>query len=124
MVAFNFVKAEAAKVESGEKCATIRPSRRAKPGDTLQLYTGLRTRKTRLLKIARCMEVRKITIYKDHIEGIEEFDEMEFLEMMGNEDDSLGELIGYFEKYNTLPYDCYLYIWADVKQHTLSTLES
>ena len=49
MVAFNFKKAQVEEVESGKKCATIRPTKRAKPGDTLQLYTGLRTKKARLL---------------------------------------------------------------------------
>jgi len=112
MVAFNFKFVHADKVEDGAKCATIRPSRRAKPGDTLQLYTGLRTRKTRLLKVARCIDVREIIVHKDHIEGIEDFDEAEFLEMMGDED-SMEELIGYFKKYYVLPYRCFLYIWAD-----------
>jgi hypothetical protein len=113
MVAFNFMKTYAEKVESGEKCATIRPTKRAKPGDTLQLYMGMRTRKVKLLKVARCTDVREITIYNDFIEGIEEFDDAEFLEMMGSEDEIMEEFIGYFKKYYTLPYSCYLYIWAD-----------
>ncbi|MBL0319186.1 MAG: hypothetical protein IPP74_07845 [Alphaproteobacteria bacterium] len=119
MVAFNFIKAQIKKVESGEKCATIRPTRRAKPGDTLQLYTGLRTRKARMLKVARCTDVRKITVFKDRIEGIEEYDDAEFLEMMGCEEDSMEEFISYFEKHCTLPYTCYLYIWAELVTHTL-----
>ncbi len=114
MVAFNFKKDQAGKVESGDKCATIRPSKRAKPGDTLQLYTGMRTRKVKLLKVAKCTEVREVTIHDDFIEGIEEFDDAEFLEMMGSEDESLDEFISYFRKYCPLPYRCYLYIWADI----------
>jgi hypothetical protein len=121
MVAFNFKKDQAEKVESGKKCATIRPTRRAKPGDTLQLYTGLRTKKTRLLKVARCTEVRKVTVYNERVEGIEEFDDAEFLEMMGNENDSIDDFIGYFRKYRPLPYSCYLYIWAEIREHTLKS---
>jgi hypothetical protein len=56
--------------------------------------------------------VREIIVYNDHIEGIEDFDEAEFMEMMGDED-SMDELIGYFKKYYGLPHRCFLYIWAD-----------
>lgn len=49
MVAFNFKPQFADKVASGEKCQTIRQTKRAKKGDRLQLYTGQRTRACRKL---------------------------------------------------------------------------
>lgn len=119
MVAFNFRAADAAKVLSGEKNATIRPTKRSKPGDTLQLYTGLRTRKTKLLKIAKCVDVRKIEIYKDSIEGVEDFDTAEFMQMLGYEGMELEEFTDLFAKYYTFPYIGYLYIWADIRDNSL-----
>jgi hypothetical protein len=43
MVAFNFATEFAGPVERREKKQTIRQTRRAKPGDAIQLYTGQRT---------------------------------------------------------------------------------
>ncbi len=117
MVAFNFRAMHADKVISGEKCTTIRPTKRSKPGDTLQLYTGMRTRRVKLLKIARCVDVRKVTIHKDHIKGIDEFDPDEFMEMEGFEGESLESFIEFFEKQYGLPFNGYLYIWTDKIDH-------
>jgi len=113
MVAFNFTKAFVDKVASGEKSATMRPTKRAKVGDTLQLYTGLRTRHTKLIKLAKCTDVREVTVYNDRIEGLDELDESEFLELMGSADESMDDFIGYFRKHCDLPYTCYMYIWTD-----------
>lgn len=52
MVAYNFKSQFAPKVESGEKRQTIRANgkrRHARPGEALQLYTGMRTRACRKL---------------------------------------------------------------------------
>lgn len=49
MVAFNFKAQFAPLVESGVKVQTIRATARAKPGDSLQLYTGQRTKACRKL---------------------------------------------------------------------------
>jgi hypothetical protein len=55
------------KIMSGEKTQTIRKERKKpiKIGDTLYLYTGLRTKKARLLKKVRCSKVREIYIDYD-----------------------------------------------------------
>lgn len=62
---FNFQKQFAPRVESGEKPQTIRQNRkdgrRPVPGDTVKLYTGLRSSRTRLLRteiVTECMSVR------------------------------------------------------------------
>lgn len=49
MVAFNFQQQFAAPIQSREKCQTIRQTRRAKVGDSIQLYTGMRTKNCRKL---------------------------------------------------------------------------
>ena len=49
MVAFSFKAQFADLVASGKKTQTIRQTARAKPGDRLQLYTGMRTKKCRKL---------------------------------------------------------------------------
>jgi hypothetical protein len=62
MVAFNFKAQFADDVELGKKWQTIRLKRRCREGDALQLYTGMRTRKCRLLRKARCSAVQEISI--------------------------------------------------------------
>jgi len=49
MVAFSFKAQFAEMVAAGKKTQTIRQTARAKPGDRLQLYTGMRTKKCRKL---------------------------------------------------------------------------
>lgn len=39
--------------------------RHARPGDDLQLYTGMRTKACRLIGLARCTEVKRIILYFD-----------------------------------------------------------
>lgn len=62
MVAFNFKAQFADDVERRIKRQTIRQKRRCRPGDALQLYTGMRTRKCRKLLDAVCTEVDEISI--------------------------------------------------------------
>lgn len=61
---YNFQKRFVPFILSGEKKHTIR-ARRAnpdKPGNTLHLYTGLRTKKAKLLKRVECTRVESIRI--------------------------------------------------------------
>jgi hypothetical protein len=64
MPGLNFKKRFAPKVESGEKPCTIRPKRK-RPivrGDSLYLYTGMRTLNCRKLREAVCLDVQEIGI--------------------------------------------------------------
>lgn len=63
----NFSDQFAAAVERGAKRQTIRAPRcRAiRPGDELRLYTGLRTKACRLLRVARCTAVTPVVIHAD-----------------------------------------------------------
>ncbi len=65
MVAYNFQPRFASLVESGEKRQTIRPEGKrvhAKPGDTVHLFTGMRTRNCRKLGEAVCIISEPIVI--------------------------------------------------------------
>jgi len=65
VVAFNFSPEFADAVVSGEKVQTVRKTKRAKPGDLLQLYTGQRTKNCRLLREAKCAYVDYVHIAPD-----------------------------------------------------------
>lgn len=62
MVAFSFQKQFAEPIIAGTKRQTIRARARAKPGDRLQLYTGMRTKACRKIGDAICHAVRPIRI--------------------------------------------------------------
>lgn len=62
MVAINFMPQFAEAVEDGSKRQTIRANARCKPGDRLQLYTGMRTKTCRKLMDAICIRVRPVMI--------------------------------------------------------------
>lgn len=69
MPSLNFQKQFAAAVESGEKRQTIRATRKRpfRAGDTLHLFTGMRTKGCRKLGEVRCTSVEHVQI--DGIEG-------------------------------------------------------
>ena len=69
MPAYNFQKRFARLVEQGLKPNTIR-ARRKRPtvvGDTLYLYTGMRSKNCRRLRVEKCTNVLPITV---HARGI------------------------------------------------------
>jgi hypothetical protein len=69
MPLLGFKKRFAPAVEAREKRQTIRARRKdgrdPKPGDTLYLYTGLRTKKVRKLRQETCKQVRSVMIDED-----------------------------------------------------------
>lgn len=67
MPALNFQKQFAKDVEYGQKCQTVRAPRKdgrphCKTGDTLKLYTGMRSKSCRLLITATVTHTAKILI--------------------------------------------------------------
>jgi hypothetical protein len=66
MVALNFKEQFAEDVEYGNKRRSIRAPRKdgrdPKPGDMLQLYTGMRQKGCRKLGEAKCVRVRQVEI--------------------------------------------------------------
>lgn len=64
MVAYSFKARFADAVADGRKTQTIRAPRKrhARPGETLQLYTGMRTKQCRKLREVVCDSVRAIDL--------------------------------------------------------------
>jgi hypothetical protein len=64
MVAYSFKQRFAAPILAGTKCQTIRADRRrhARPGEEMQLYTGMRTKQCRLLARVKCSQVHPVTL--------------------------------------------------------------
>jgi hypothetical protein len=72
---YNFMPKFVDLILAGKKTHTIRAIRvhPDEPGNTLHLYTGLRTKKAKLLMRARCLAVQRIKISADTVsrrEGI------------------------------------------------------
>lgn len=68
MPAINFQKQFAPLILNGSKPHTIRPKRKRNPiapGQTLYLYTGMRTKQCELLKDVVCASVVPIQIFND-----------------------------------------------------------
>jgi len=70
MPSLNFKKRFAPLIEKGEKRQTIRKMRKTpfKSGDTLYLFTGMRTAKCRRLGVYRCISAETIHISETSIE--------------------------------------------------------
>lgn len=64
MVAYSFKAQFAAPILAGTKQQTIRANRKrhARPGETLQLYTGMRTKHCRLIGRAVCQETQNVRL--------------------------------------------------------------
>ena len=63
MVAYNFKAQFELPIRTGRKCGTIRAigrRRHARPGEMLQLYTGLRTKNVRLVARTQCLSTHLI----------------------------------------------------------------
>ena len=113
MPALNFQKQFAYKVESGEKRQTIRKLRKRaidnpRSGQTLYLYTGMRTKSCQKLGEVICKSVDQITIEEngDIVVGIDQLDAWQESKLV--EDDgfnTLGDFLDFFRKtYKSKPF--------------------
>ena len=117
MPALNFQAQFAPLVESGEKCQTIRAYRKdgrdPKPGDTLYLYTGQRTRRCRKLGEAVCKSTERVgisdlgIIVGDDLPPCDERDAIAVADGFSNE----WRLIQWFKKTHGLPFEGLLIRW-------------
>jgi hypothetical protein len=64
MVAYSFKRQFVEPILSGAKCQTIRADRRrhARPGEQLQLYTGMRTKHCKLIARATCEAIEPVML--------------------------------------------------------------
>ena len=109
MPAYNFKKQFADAVESGQKRQTIRleRSRPTVPGDTLYLYTGMRTRSCRKLMETACVDVQDVSIYSSggvRVGGqrLDDGQANEFAKSDGFA--SRDEFLDFFREHYGLPY--------------------
>lgn len=116
MVAYSFKAKFAAMVESGIKRQTVRSARKrhARPGESIQLYAGLRTTSCRkLLPDQTCKAVRPITIDGDQItiEGrlMSRTDAEIFARADGFPD--LAEFAAFFRREDGKPFEGVLIEW-------------
>lgn len=65
MVAYSFRPRFVAPILAGTKTQTIRAPRKrhARPGETLQLYTGMRTKRCELIREAKCVSAQNILLW-------------------------------------------------------------
>ena len=116
MVAFNFQERFADKVASGEKPSTIRSTMRCKIGDSIQLYTGQRTKECRKLGEGVCVGVAEITIgladgtpwaISGRIGEVFHHSRLSQQEGFKNE----MEMVDFFRQRYGLPFTGYLHAW-------------
>ena len=117
MVAFNFKPRFAEAVASGTKRQTIRATRRAKPGDRLQLYTGQRTKSCRKLiePDPVCTAVDYVSIRPDYLTlgdtRKHPGDADDFARRDGFK--SYDEMVAWFhEQYGSAYFQGYVHVWT------------
>lgn len=116
MVAYNFQARFAAAVEAGTKQQTIRAPRNrcphAKVGVPLQLYTGMRTKACRLLRLALCSDVCHVSILADGV-SMYPRDSPEDLDAFARLDgfENWHEMRDWFDSMHGLPFQGVLIRW-------------
>ena len=121
MPAFNFKPQFADDVESGKKLQTIRAVRKdgrgpCKVGDTITLYTGMRTKACRKLGFAKCTDITAVSIHEYpegtpqlFIAGVMILNEDDFAKDDGFENSA--EFYKFFEETHGLPFRGWLIEW-------------
>lgn len=110
MVAFNFTQF-VDKVENRTKCRTIRKTKRGDVGQSVQLYTGMRTKACRKLveEDAQLIIVEPITIFVDEISGVSWWNRHRFAQLDGFE--TFQEFREFFKSTYGLPFSGWLHVW-------------
>lgn len=119
MVAYNFADRFAGAVESGEKTRTIRKaragkSRHARPGEIVQLYTGMRTADCRKLGEGLCTLSTYCAIREDGITlgNHPPVRELDFAQADGFRD--FEDMKAWFRDHYGLPFIGQLICWMPV----------
>ncbi len=126
MPALNFQKQFVEKIRSGAKCQTIRAKRKdgrppCKPGDTLKLYTGMRTKGCTLIRTVKVIGCQPVTLMDSciygtgvagRIAGLEPLDAFARLDGFWDWD----ELRDWFGKTHGLPFEGWLIRWKNPEQ--------
>lgn len=117
MVAINFTVFQD-KILSGAKRQTIRQKARCKPGDTLHLYTGMRTSSCRLLGTATCTRVEAVHIFGTSERPMIVLDKKRTLRgapatrfALADGFESVDEFMKFFHQHYGLPFSGYVISW-------------
>lgn len=115
MPAINFKPEFAKLIRTGKKKQTIRQERKnpIKPGDTLQLYTGLRTKQAKKIKTVTCKDVTKIIIVEHGVILVPPAPTDIIIEKLWREDGfpNFQAFIEFFDKFYGLPFTGVLIRW-------------
>ena len=119
MSALNFKARFVPMIESGEKHQTIRAlrldGRNPKKGDTLYLYTGMRTKNCRKLKEVVCKSVEQITIEECStiiFVGVAPLTINQMIKMSKSDGfETLYDFVDFFRKTHGLPFHGLLIKW-------------
>lgn len=119
MVAYNFQARFADAVENGLKRQTIRARgkrRHAKPGDAIQLYTGMRTKSCRKLGDATCLASVAIVIDRNAliIAGTSVYGWHRTCRARDDGFDSFDSMVDWFEQTHGLPFRGELIKWGEL----------
>lgn len=115
MVAFNFKKDFVPKIVSGEKSQTIRQTQRCKPGDTMHLYTGQRTKDCQLIGIATCHACYEVSVFGNAVsfsQGAYLVTERDLHELAVQ--DGFADWLAFrdfFKRHYGLPFTGYIHFW-------------
>ena len=116
MVAFNFTT-NIEKLYDGTKQSTIRKTKRCSVGDKMQLYTGLRTKNCRGVKVVECVGTARIKITDelnwviDLCEGVPSKESVPLHEQEGFK--NVRDFVGFFRQHYGLPFVGWLHTWDD-----------
>jgi len=120
MAAYNFMKRFAPLVESGEKQQTIRAERkdgrRPHVGETLYLYTGMRTKKCQKLLKTTCTSVDDIMILKSSILILPNWLNADEMDGLARADgfENAEQFFDFFQKEHGLPFRGLLIKWEPI----------
>ena len=118
MPALNFKTQFAPLVESGKKKQTIRQVRKhpIKVGDTLYLYTGMRTKQCRKLREVICTKISEITILASTLDAYMNGKYLRYsgFNALARKDGFYGATYfhAFFRKQYGLPFEGVLIEWA------------
>lgn len=126
MPALNFKSQFVPKIKKWEKLFTIRKQRKnpIKIGDTLYLYTGMRTSNCKLIATVQCTDVTKVKIEKDGIwfgvQGMWVWLTIEQLHKVIVTDgfNDFKEMADFFRKQYGLPFEGVLIAWTKPNRKT------
>jgi hypothetical protein len=121
MPAYNFRRHFTDLILSGAKNCTIRPPRQrrpTRPGDTLYLFTGMRTRECQRLRTAICLSVAPISIDAERIVlAGRPLDQQERHDLIRRDGFASGaEFYAFFRQQYGLPAELELITWAAPEQ--------